>query len=109
MIDKLPEVKTRMEASVAAHKVMHPGTELPVATIKSSGAEGLCQQVQQCGYSGGSLQSAVDGSIWSAVNRSNDGRRAAATAAKAGGQEEHSLQILEGWYMPEEEQVPLEI
>ena len=34
MIDKLLEVKTRMEASVAAHKVMHPGTELPVATME---------------------------------------------------------------------------
>ena len=33
MIDKVPEVKTRMEASVAAHKVVHPGTELPVATM----------------------------------------------------------------------------
>ena len=34
MIDKLLEVKTRIEASVAAHKVMHPGTELPVATME---------------------------------------------------------------------------
>ena len=37
MIDKLLEVKTvktRMEASVAAHKVVHPGTELPVATME---------------------------------------------------------------------------
>ena len=34
MTDKLLEVKTRMEASVAAHKVMHPGTELPVATME---------------------------------------------------------------------------
>ena len=34
MIDKPPEVKTRMEASVAAHKVMHPVTELPVATTE---------------------------------------------------------------------------
>ena len=33
-IDKLLEVKTRMEASVAAHKVMHPGAELPVATME---------------------------------------------------------------------------
>jgi hypothetical protein len=34
MIDKLSEVKTRMEASVAAHKVVHSGTELPVATME---------------------------------------------------------------------------
>ena len=34
MVDKLPGVKTRMEASVAAHKVMHQGTELPVATME---------------------------------------------------------------------------
>ena len=34
VIDKLLEVKTRMEASVAAHKVMYPRTELPVATME---------------------------------------------------------------------------
>ena len=34
MVSKLPEVMSRMEASVAAHKVMHPGTELPVATME---------------------------------------------------------------------------
>jgi hypothetical protein len=34
MIDKLLEVKTRTEASVAAHKVVHHGTELPVATME---------------------------------------------------------------------------
>ena len=34
MVAKLPEVKTRLEASVAAHKVMHPGTELPVAAME---------------------------------------------------------------------------
>ena len=34
MIDKLPEVKTRMEASVVAHKVVHPGIELSVATME---------------------------------------------------------------------------
>ena len=34
MVDKLLEVKTRLEASVAAHKVMHPGTELPVGTME---------------------------------------------------------------------------
>ena len=34
MVAKLPEVLNRLEASVAAHKVMQPGTELPVATIE---------------------------------------------------------------------------
>jgi hypothetical protein len=34
MVAKLPEVVTRLEASVAAHKVVHPGTELPVAAIE---------------------------------------------------------------------------
>ena len=34
MVDKLLEVKTKMQASVAAHKVMHPGTELSVATMQ---------------------------------------------------------------------------
>ena len=34
MVSKLPEVMGRMEASVAAHKVLHPGTELPVATME---------------------------------------------------------------------------
>ena len=34
MIIALPEVKTRTEASVAAHKVTYPGTELPVATME---------------------------------------------------------------------------
>ena len=32
--NKLPEAKTRMKASVAAHEVVHPGTELPVATME---------------------------------------------------------------------------
>ena len=34
MVSKLPEVMGRMDASVAAHKVLHPGTELPVATME---------------------------------------------------------------------------
>ena len=34
MVSKLPEVVTRLEAAVAAHKVVHPGTELPVATME---------------------------------------------------------------------------
>ena len=34
MVEKLAEVKSRMEASEAAHKVVHPGTELPVATME---------------------------------------------------------------------------
>ena len=34
MVEKLTEVKSRMEASEAAHKVVQPGTELPVATME---------------------------------------------------------------------------
>ena len=34
MVEKLAEVKARMEASEAAHKVVHPGMELPVATME---------------------------------------------------------------------------
>ena len=34
MVEKLAEVKSRMEASEAAHKVVNPGTELPVATME---------------------------------------------------------------------------
>ena len=56
MVDKLPEVKTRMAASVAAHKVMHPGTELPVATMEVVLDEFAPKYSAQCGNSGGSLQ-----------------------------------------------------
>ena len=34
MVEKLTEVKSRMEASEAAHKVVQPGTGLPVATME---------------------------------------------------------------------------
>jgi hypothetical protein len=34
MVEKLAEVKSRMGASEAAYKVVHPGTELPVATME---------------------------------------------------------------------------
>jgi hypothetical protein len=34
MMEKLAEVKSRMEASEAAHKVANPGTELHVATME---------------------------------------------------------------------------
>ena len=37
MVSKMPEVVVRIEASVAAHKVMHSGTELPVATMHGAG------------------------------------------------------------------------
>ena len=89
---KLPEAKTKMGASEAAHKVMYPETELPVAWHYMYGAgvvlDGFASKYNNVATVEGAnyLQLATDGCRWGAAKGqgSTGGRATAATAAAVG-------------------------
>ena len=108
MVEKLAEVKTRMDASEAAHKVVHPGTELPVATMELVLDEFASKYSSMATVEGAYSLELME--AFGVVPEPHPYQPAAPTAAArtARRPEEHPLQVLEARIMLEEEQVPLE-
>ena len=103
MVEKLAEVKSRMEASEAAHKVVHPGTELPVATM-----ELVLEEFASKYSSVATVEGAYSLELMEAFGVVPEQQPHQQHQQQQQGQEEHPLQVLETRIMLEEEQVPLE-
>ena len=110
MVEKLAEVKSRMEASEAAHKVVHPDTELLVATMELV-LDGFASKYSSVATveSVYSLELMDPFGVMPEQQPHQHASAAPIPATRtARGQGEHPLQVLEAWLMLGEEQVSLE-